>query len=102
MRLRIDSLGMGEEQLQHQRTRRFSEGMDAGRVAGPIARVLARLGASVSALLSTPAHRTGMAILGASSDFQRAPAYLAERLVRWLTPGRPGRNPPCRPPVSPS
>ncbi len=67
----------------------------ASRAVGPITRVLARLGAGVSALRSGPPHGTGMAILDASSDFQRARrAYLAARLVRWLTPGRPGSGHP--------
>jgi hypothetical protein len=44
----------------------------AGRSVHPIARVLARLGAGVSAFHSGRAHATGMAILDASSDFQRA------------------------------
>jgi hypothetical protein len=67
----------------------------ASRAVGPIARVLARLGAGASALRSGPAHGTGMATLDAGSDFQRARrAYLAARLVRSLTPGRPGSTHP--------
>ena len=67
----------------------------ASRSLHPIARVLARLGAVVSAFHSGPAHATGMAILDASSDFQRARrAYLAARLVHWLTPRRRGSSHP--------
>jgi hypothetical protein len=92
---RIDSLGTGDKQVQQQRTRPSSELMDASSVGAAISRMLARIGARVSALRSGPPHATGMAILDASSDFERARrAYLAGRLVRWLTPGRPGRSHP--------
>jgi hypothetical protein len=64
--------------------------------AGRSARVVARLGAGVSALRGAAASGTGMATLDASSDFQRARrAYLAARVVRWLAPGRPAASRPC-------
>jgi hypothetical protein len=56
---------------------------------GRIAQMLARLGAGLSVLRRCLAGGTGMAMLDASSDFQRARrAYLATRLVRRLTTGR--------------
>jgi hypothetical protein len=61
-----------------------------------IARAFTRLGAGALALRSCLASGTGMATLDAGSDFQRARrAYVAARLVRRLTPGRPGPSRPC-------